>query len=233
MAVSVNRSWQVPPAPKSRPVARFKSMAPIAPKHGDGSGNTFIAALSKHDAFWLGFEAFGKRSYAVIIYLDGRCAFTGCRRQTDALTYDPRNFIVVPDQPWFDCIIDRSGSYRQLVPSFASQGAATGRVTVTEIRSVIYSLDGQAIQSFLPEPDGGVPLYSNEGGNSRARNTVHAWPCREVNRKFLPSKPHIKLTFLLIDPKLFGEITGIQLPAEMFEDVEGTPPLPHNPFGVP
>lgn len=233
LAVSVNRSWQVPPDPSGRPVARFKSMAPMVPKPGDRTGNTYIAALSRYDAFWLGFEADEERSFAVILYLDGRCALTGRQRQTDTLNDNPRNFLVVPDQPWFDCIVDQDGSFKQLVPCFVPQATATGRAMVAEIRSVIYSLDVQATQSSPAEPDGPVPLYSKEGCCARAQNSVHTWPSREVNRESLPSKPLAELTFLLVEPELFCEITGIPLPAEMFEDIKETPPSPHNPFGPP
>jgi hypothetical protein len=237
LLVSVNRSWQVPPKQGSRPAAAFKSMAPIAPDGAAGStgraGDNYLAAVAGHDAFWLGFEVDDGQSFAVIPFLDARAALTGRQSQSDALEYEPRNFLVVPDQPWFDCVVGSDGSFQQLVPGFASAAATAGRAQCYQCRLVIYALDAAATQlAAAPEPDGPVPLYSQGSAAAGTETSVHAWSGRDMRSDHLTSRQCAVLTFVLLEPDVFQKRSSIELPPGMFDDAEGAPPLPHNPFAA-
>lgn len=211
-------------------------MAPVAPWSttnsavGD-SGDVYLAAVASHDAFWLGFEADEGLSFAVTIDLDGRNAVTGRQGWSDALEYEPNNFLLVPDQPWFDSIVGSGGTFAQLIPRFDAGASPTDLASGAEIRLVIYPITTDAFQTPLAQqPEGPVPLYSRERGASQTEETTHPWRARSLRSDFKPPHPCAKLTFHIVEPRLFETLTGEQLPAGMFDDVGSTPPPPFDPF---
>ncbi len=236
--VSVNRSWQVAAERGRRPAAPFKGMAPLAlwsstDTAGD-RGHVYLAAVAAHDAFWLGFEADEGLCFAVIINLNGRCALTGRHGRSDVLEHEPPNFLVIPDQPWFDCIVGAESTFEQLIPRFDPEVDPTGFASGGEIHLVIYPVDVNSQQaSLVPQPEGPFPLYLPENAAARTEQAVHPWRGRALRKDFHPTHSCARLTFHIVEPKRFEVLTGVQLSPGMFDDACATPPPPYNPFRGP
>jgi len=197
-------------------------------------GDVYLAAVAAHDAFWLGFEADEGLCFAVIVDLDGRCALTGRHGWSDVLEHEPRNFLVVPDQPWFDCIVGSEGACEQLIPRFDPEVGPTGFASGGEIHLIIYPVEANAQQaSPVPQPEGPFPLYSPDSAAVGTEETVHPWRGRALRNDFRPPHPCARLTFHIVDPKRFEALTGVKLSAGMFDDAGATPPPPYDPFRAP
>jgi hypothetical protein len=203
LAISVNRSWQVPPGP--RPVAAFIGLSPLAEKSGE-----VLAAVAAHEAFWLGFEVEDGRDYAVLMLIDGKNPMGGGAELERA----PPNFLLLPDQPWLDCVEDPPGHFAQLLPPQDKDGAC--RISLN-----IYSVPSEAVpaQHALKEPQ---PLYAQGSA------TPHVWSARSLTRDDLPCIA--LLDILVVAPERFERESGEKLPAEFFTPPDGAPPPPHNPF---
>lgn len=238
LLTSVNRSWQVAVERGQRPVASFKAMAPVAPWSptnrpvGD-QGDVYLAAVAPHDAFWLGFEADEGLFFAMTIDLDGRNALNGRQGWSDALELEPKNFLLIPDQPWFDSIVGPGGAIQQLVPKFDLEARPMSFTSGGEIRLAIYLIEADELQPpLVKQPEGPVPMYSQERAASQTEATIHPWRARSLRRDFQSPRPCARLTFHIVEPKLFETLTGVHLPAGMFDDV-GSPPPPFDPFQAP
>lgn len=239
LVVSVNRSWQITVERGQRPFAPFKAMAPVAPWPATNSpirdqGDVYLAAVAPHDAFWIGFEADEGLSFAITIDLDGRNALNGCQGWSGALKFKPRNFLLIPDQPWFDSIVGPGGTSEQLIPQFDHEDRPMCFTSGAEIHLVIYLIEPGALQTPLAQqPEDPVPLYSQEHGASHTEATIHPWSGRSLRNDFQPPRPCARLTFHIVEPKLFETLMGVQIPAGMFDDVGSTPPPPFDPFQAP
>ena len=239
LVTSVNRSWQVAVEPGNRPAAPFKAIAPIAPWLPTNSavgdqGDVYLAAVAPHDAFWLGFEADEGLFFAITIDLDGRNALNGRQGWSDTLELEPKNFLLVPDQPWFDSIVGPEGTFEQLIPHFDPEARPVNFTSGGEIRLVIYPIEAGALQPPLAQPpEGPEPLYSQESAASQTEATIHPWRGRGLRSDFQPPRPCARLTFHIVEPKLFENLTSVHLPANMFDDVGSTPPPPFDPFQAP
>lgn len=238
LIVSVNRSWQVDVEPGERPVAPFKAMAPIASanrpaeaadepadEHPDAgvSGEVYLAAVAPHEAFWFGFESEAGRTYAVTIDLDGRNAFTLRDGPAPGLDVAPRNFLVVPDQPWFDAITDRDGAHRQLVP--------TGTVGPQVVLGV-HRLEPGAVAA-PSEPDGPVPHYTADATGSTADPQPHRWAARSITGDVAQMPRCATVVIDIVEPSRFEALTGTELESGVFDDAGTEPPAPFDPFAGP
>ena len=241
LVTSVNRSWQVAVEPGNRPAAPFKAMAPIASWQATKStvedqGDVYLAAVASHDAFWLGFEADEDLYFGVTIDFNGRNALNGRQGWSDALESEPQNFLLIPDQPWFDSIAGSNGTFEQLLPQVDPEVRPMSFASSGEIHLVIYPIEADALQTPLEQqPKGPVPLYSQEGASSQSQTnaSIHPWRSRSLRSDFQTPHSCARLTFYIVEPKLYETLTGVQLPAGMFDDVGSTPPAPFNPFQAP
>lgn len=238
LIVSVNRSWQVDVEPGERPVAPFKAMAPIASASrpadpadaqadelpGVGvTGDVFLAAVAPHEAFWFGFETEAGRTYAVTIDLDGRNAITLLDGPSPGLDVAPRNFLVVPDQPWFDAITDRDGGHRQLVPT----GSLGPQVVLG-----VHLLDPGTVAAPT-EPDGPVPHYAADAQGDTADAQPHRWAARAVSGDVARTPRCATVVIDVVEPSRFEALTGTELERGTFDDAGTEPPAPFDPFAGP
>lgn len=237
LVISVNRSWQVDVEPGSRPNAPFKAAAPVAAwsamkNNIEEQGDVYLAAVAPHDAFWIGFEADEDSFFAITIDLDGRNALTGRQGRTDTLERDPRNFLLAPDQPWFDSIFGHEGMFEQLIPHFDTEIDQAEFSSGGEIHLVIYPIDANELEQTLVEPsEDPEPMYSQEDiASSQARSTVHLWQGRNLRSDFQTPLPCARLTFHIVEPTIFESLIGIHLPEDMFDDAGESPPIPFDPF---
>jgi hypothetical protein len=236
LITSINRSWQVAVKPGQRPLASFKAMAPIAAwsatkKAVGDQQDTYLAAVAPHDAFWLGFEVEEGLFFAVTIDVDGRNALTGHKGWSRALELEPKNFLLIPDQPWLDAMVGQEGRLQQLIPRFDHEARPIGFASGGEIRLVIYPIEAGALEPpLLQQPKGPVPQYAKEGAASQNEPTIHPWLGRNMRRNVQAPRPCARLTFHIVEPKLFETLTALHLPEGMFDDVDSTPPPPFELF---
>ena len=232
LVTSVNRSWQVAIKPGQRPSASFKGMAPLAtwpPSKTIPSdqGATYLAAVASHDALWIGFEADKDINFAVSIDVDGRNALTGQLGWTQALALEPKNFLLIPDQPWFDAIVGDKGNLQQLIPFYSHVVRPIGFATGAEIRLTVYPIAPTDLDPLLPaEPKGPVPQYSQQPAASQTEPTIHPWVSRNLRRSLKAPRECARLTFQIVEPNVFESLTAIHLPEGMFDDADSTPPPP-------
>ena len=142
LLTSLNRSWQVVGRPGQRPAASFKGLAPLAAWSAagvktDDQNPIYLAAIAPHDAFWIGFDADPELNFAVTIDLDGRNALSGERGWSRGLAHNPKNFLLIPDQPWLDARGGQDGSLQQLIPWFGDEVRTVGVATGAEIRLTV------------------------------------------------------------------------------------------------
>ena len=227
LIISVNRSWQVPAVTHGRPVARFRGMAPLFVVEGEG-GVRVLAAVAPWDAVWLGFETRGDASFAIVPLIDGRNALTDEAGDLERLRAAPPNFLLAPDHPWFDCTPRPDGGFAQMVPPFVPESELGGRRPVKHIQLIIFSVDAPKRQAMNSEGTP-IPLYTQS--SKQASPARHVWDARELSSTVLDVEPRVKLTLELNHPLQFQERSGRKLPAEFFEEPQGPPPAPHNPFG--
>ena len=226
LLVSINRSWQADGPSAKPPVAEFKAMAPVAfwSHGGPEKGDIYLAAVAAHDSWWLGFETKGQ-PFGITLEINSQNALSGHEDPASAMMNDPQNFLLVPDQPWFDAIRDRDGLYHQLIASFGQPEnpdvGATTRLTAFQL----------AEENLTPHPDQNIdevqPLYS--GNTPEMAATPHRWPGRTLAATAQPPKPCGRITVLMVTPKAFQTLTGTTLEPETFID-KGEAPAPFDPF---
>ena len=211
LTVSVNRSWRVAAVAGQRPVAAFKGTAPVLLQ---GDAPVFMAAVGEHDAFWLGFEVEGDAVYAVVITIDGSNPWT--HTPGTALQRAPANFLLLPDQPWFDCVEEPDGQLRQLLRPAGEEGSC-------RIALAIYAEPPDAVER-QESPSGPQPLYAGKDTAGEA----HRWPARALLAEDLPLWTALEI--LMVSPPRYEQQSGVPLPREFFDLPQEPPPPPHNPF---
>lgn len=232
LLISINRSWQATVKPGERPLASFKGMAPLAAWSptktiAQDQDAFYLAAVASHDAFWLGFEANEGLHFALTIDVDGRNALTGHRGSTRTLERQPRNFLLIPDQPWFDAMIGPEGGLQQLIPRFNDAVRPIGFATGGEIRLTVYPISEEGLDPpLLQQPQSPVPLYSQKPDASQREPTIHPWVGRNLRRNVKAPDACARLTFEIVEPKIFETLTAVPLPKGMFDDTDSTPPPP-------
>lgn len=228
LIVSINRSFLVEHEFNKRPVSAFKGIVPIGRNLNKEKADVYEAAIEENDAFWLGFEAKNEHVFAIIPCLDNHQAITGKSCESPILEFDPPNFLIVPDQPWFDCVFDQNEGFCQLVPEFPTSASKKGRAAVKEIRLLIYRLDVKpdkvkSANTYKPNP-----LYSEGTEDSESIHPSHIWNRRSLADTPIQSLPIADLIFQIVDREMFQTNTGIILPSASFDNKQNK--LPHNPF---
>lgn len=230
--ISINRSWRLAADADEGQTAAFKAMAPIAfegaEQHDGAAIDAYQVAVAPFEAFWLGFEATQDRAFAVVVVLDGVNALHKVSGEGGALTLDPPNFLLVPDQPWFDRLADRSSTSWQMVPKHADAPAeAYTHVAVVDL--AIYAIDPSDLERASAEPSGPVPLYSRPSNHAGAAQQAHLWSARRYAPSAQPDTC-ARLRFRILSPKVFAEATGKPVPQDLYEQPKGAPPPSHDPF---
>lgn len=78
----------------------------------------YLAAIAPHDGFWLGFEADPGMNFAVSVDVNDRNGLRGVVIASRRLQRNPRNYLLIPDQPWLDGAFGHDGKLQALIPSF-------------------------------------------------------------------------------------------------------------------
>lgn len=187
----------------------------------------YLAAIAPHDAYWLGFEADDGLSFAVTVDVEGRNALTGQKGSTPSLVRQPKNFLLIPDQPWLDAMAGPRGRPQQLIPRFDHQDRALGIATGGEIHLTIYAIAAEALDPpLLPRPQGPVPQYAQDSAPSEGEPRIHPWVGRNLHRDVQAPCACAQLTVAIVEPQVFESLTAVSLPKGLFDDVNSTPPPP-------
>ena len=221
LLISVNRSWKVEVAQGERPVAAFKTPAPIEILEAGDDSVAIAAAVGPNDAYWFGFESKGDRPFALVIRQHGINLVAGTDEEGGStLATDPPNFLLVPDQPWFDAVLRSDGNFTQLIPT---GGEASDRIDIE-----VYRLAPDALAAI--DLDAPEPHYGPGDGDGAIAAQDHPFKSREQVGE-LPKEPCAKVSIAIMFPDRFQEATGAKIDSAMFEDGEAEPPAPFNPFG--
>ena len=232
LLTSLNRSWQVVGKPGQWPAASFKGLAPLAAWSAagattDNQNPIYLAAIAPHDAFWIGFEADPELNFAVTIDLDGRNALSGERGWSRGLTHNPKNFLLIPDQPWLDARVGQDGSLQQLIPSFGEEVRAVGIATGAEIRLTVYPIPSADLEfKQPPQAQGPQPQYAPDSATAAKGQPIHPWQGRTLRRDAPEPEACAKLSVAIVQLSLFESLTHISLPEGLFDDADSTPPPP-------
>jgi hypothetical protein len=125
------RDYPLPPGLGRFPLRRVKDFAGRAPSEWVKQGG-FLFPMHRHEALWLSFRGEYWHPVAMRVEVGGVCALTGTHDRR-ALSGNPQNYIVVPDQPWLDGIKAGEGTIRQFVAAPLGGGVTVeGQVTGAE-----------------------------------------------------------------------------------------------------
>lgn len=227
-----NRSWQVPLKPGQWPAASFKGMAPLAAWPADVSkagdqDRLYLAAIAPHDGFWLGFEAEPGMNFAISIDVDGRNALSGELGWSHSLLHNPRNFLLIPDQPWLDARVGSDGKLQPLIPDFEDGVGPMGFAAGAEIRLAVYPIPSADLEPEQPpQAKGPLPQYGHDAATAAVGRPVHPWQSRSLRRTVAEPRACARLTFAVVEPSVFERLTNVSLPEGLFDDADSTPPPP-------
>ena len=232
LLASLNRSWQLALQPGKRPAASFKGMAPLAAwpaaeANISDRDHLYLAAVAPHDGFWLGFEADSGMNFAVSVDVNGRNALSGELGESRRLQHNPRNYLLIPDQPWLDAVVGHDGKLQALTPSFTELVGPMGFATGAEIHLGVYAIPSADLEPEQPpQPKGPLPYYGQDSGTAAAVLPVHPWQSRSLRRGIPAPRACAHLTLAVVEPHLFERLTKRSLPEGLFGDADTTPPPP-------
>ena len=118
------------------------------------SADEYVAPMRRAEAMWLGFRAPHFKPRALKVGIGGIDALSGEPFAPDALSEDPQDYVVIPDQPWLDGIKAGEGFIRQFVAVPLGEGLTVeAQLTGTEKEG------GLALSLFEPRPG----LFPDQG----------------------------------------------------------------------
>ncbi len=154
LAVRFHRTLRVPDDGKSYPLPptfgpfrlyRAADFAGRVPKSWIAEDALFFP-MYQREAMWLGFQAAWWKPNALMVGADGVNVISG-QPWAVALSGEPQNYLVVPDQPWLDGIKTQAETVRQFVA--VSLGA--GYTIAEQIRPDAIT-QGVRFRSYEPMP---------------------------------------------------------------------------------
>jgi hypothetical protein len=111
------------------------------------SENELVVPMHRSEALWLGFAAPSWRPYALKVGIGGVDAISGEAFDPGALSGNPQDYVVVPDQPWLDGINAGDGFIRQFVAVPLGEGLTVeAQITGAEGEG------GLTLSLFAPRP---------------------------------------------------------------------------------
>ena len=109
--IVLHRTLRIPDDGGTYPLPPSLGPLPLLPVGEDA----FVAPMRRCEAMWLGFRAPHHRPRALKVGIGGIDALSGEPFAAGALSADPQDYVVVPDQPWLDGIKAGDGFIRQFV----------------------------------------------------------------------------------------------------------------------
>ena len=183
----------------------------------------YVAPMRRAEAMWLGFRAPHHKPRALKIGIGGIDALSGEPFAPDALSADPQDYVVIPDQPWLDGIKAGEGFIRQFVAVPLGEG-----LTVEAQLTGKEQEGGLALSLFQPRPglfpdqepvfDGRMmalaccaspPAAMGLGAGGRMRQEVYA---DDYGIETWEPAPARAVRVDLVDALAFEALTGISVP---------------------
>jgi hypothetical protein len=181
----------------------------------------YVAPMRRSEAIWLGFQAPDWRPHALKVGIGGVDALSGERFDPNALTPDPQDYVVIPDQPWLDGINAGDGFIRQFVAVPLGEG-----LTVEAQLSGQESEGGLTLSLFAPRPGrfpdaepppppweframGCMAAPMGLGAGGRMRQEIYA---DEYGIGTWEPTPARTVRIDLVDALAFEAVTGIAAP---------------------
>ncbi len=138
--------YPLPPGLGALPVHRVADFASRLPAHWVEPGAVFVP-LYQREAMWLAFSGAWWKPNALQVAIGHVNAISG-EEWDSALSSDPQNYLVAPDQPWLDGINAGSGVIRQFVAVPLGSGLSVeAQVTGDEVHG------GLQVRVLEPRPD--------------------------------------------------------------------------------
>jgi hypothetical protein len=216
-AVTLHRTLRIPddggehPLPPSLGAMKAYVVAP----------GEYVVPMRRAEALWLEFRAPWWRPHALKVGIGGVDAISG-GPFADALTGDPQDYVVVPDQPWLDGINAGDGFIRQFVAAPLGEGLTVeGQVTGVEEEG------GLTLSLFAPrpgrfpdeEPDDVLRISGVEmmacaapmglGAGGRMRQEIYA---DDHGIDTWEPEPADRARIDLVDALAFEALTGMEAP---------------------
>jgi hypothetical protein len=181
----------------------------------------YVVPMRRAEALWLGFDSPWWRPHALKVGIGGIDAISG-EPFADALTADPQDYVVVPDQPWLDGINAGGGFVRQFVAVPLGEGLTVeGQLTGAEEEG------GLTLSLFAPRPGrfpdeepedvvrvGGLDVMASAapmglGAGGRMRQEIYA---DDHGIDTWEPDPADRARIDLVDALAFEAITGLEAP---------------------
>jgi hypothetical protein len=182
----------------------------------------FVVPMRWAEALWLSFRAPWWMPHVLKVGIGGVDAVSGEAFESQALTAEPQDYVVVPDQPWLDGINAGDGFIRQLVAVPLGEGLTVeAQLTGTEEQG------GLTLALFAPRP-GRFPEEPPErelesmgdmvvaspppmglGAGGRMRQEIYA---DEYGPDSWEPQPTATVHVDLVDAMAFEALTGLAAP---------------------
>jgi len=165
-----SRTYPLPPGLGRFPVCRVEDYASRVPEEWRRRGGAFIP-MYQREALWLAFDAASWKPNAVQVAVGRINAVSGTPWE-EALSDDPQNYIVCPDQPWLDGINAGGGVIRQFVAmplglGYTIEAQRTGKEEVGGLQVRVYEPKPGRFPDEPPprtrNPAAGMPMAAPRG----------------------------------------------------------------------
>ena len=230
--VTLHRTLRIPDDGSEHPLPpSLGTMTAYAAGPGE-----YVVPMRRAEALWLEFRAPWWRPHALKVGIGGIDAISG-ETFADALTGDPQDYVVVPDQPWLDGINAGDRFIRQFVAVPLGEGLTVeGQLTGAEQDG------GLTLTLFAPrperfpdeEPDDVVRVTGVEmmacaapmglGASGRMRQEIYA---DDHGIATWDPAPAARARIDLVDALAFEALTGVAAPPPVVDAATYTQ------FGLP
>ena len=218
------RAYPLPPGLGRFPVCRVEDYAARAPDEWRRRGGVFIP-MYQREALWLAFDAAWWKPNAVQVAVGGINAVSGTPWE-EALSADPQNYLVCPDQPWLDGINTGSGTIRQFVAmplglGYTVEAQLTGKEEVGGLQIRAYEPRPGRFPDQPPQrsrhPEAGVPMAAPRGVGLMGLGAGGT-----MRQKIYPDTYGLDTW----DPGHFGEVFVYIVNSVQFRELTGREPPP-------
>jgi len=230
-SVAFHRTLRVPEDDQSYPLPPGLGLIPVMPVADLGDRappswrprDAVLVPLYQREALWLGFDGSSWHPSALTVAAGGINALTGMPA-ANALSADPQNYLVVPDQPWIDGFQLEPGLVRQFVAA-----PLGGSVTIAEQlgsadRTALRLRLFEAVPGRFPDrepPDSGriaegVPQYLAGGfemGLAAGGRIVQRLYADTYGIDSWQQAPAADLLVYVVNSEAYAELTGRPTPA--------------------
>ena len=147
-----NRSYPLPAGLGRFPLFHVDDFAATVPPLWNGHGGVFMP-MYQSEAMWIGFG--GDYPCAIKVAAGKNNAVTG-KPWSNALSGDPQDYAVIPEQPWLDGFCVKKGTIRQFVAmplgeGYTAEEQITGKAEHGGLQIIVVPMKAQRWEKLLAE----------------------------------------------------------------------------------